>query len=141
MPIVRLKPFDPRRGHVLKSLIVSALDGKKFAQGSWYAVTSKDAAVLCEFMQDGSRVPVGALTPGLLRAFDVYETKEAAEAARDEETRSQLSPGSPSLDAIVAPATREGPEREVPADLPPTDTRVGKAVARAKAARGGRAPG
>lgn len=137
MHIVRLKPVNPQRGHKLRSLLDSANQGKRYTEGHLYEVTAAEAAHLAEFMQDGTLVDVNVQVHGKERAMDVWNSREAAKAALDEEGRGALLQGSnkifkaPDRNAAEMPVavneteinaeTRNGEKRTFrgPAGVPP----------------------
>lgn len=97
----RLKPYDPRKGHVLQRISYGRLNGKRFEQGFWYAVSETEAAFLREQHQKPN-------DPNSPFAFDVCTAEEAEQLTTDE-TRSVLL-GTPNARKLVIPAGRTGPE-------------------------------
>lgn len=97
----RLKPYDPRRGHVIQRISFGALDGKRFEQGFWYAVSETEAAFLREQHQivDDPSSPL---------SFDVCTAAEAEQLTTNE-TRAFFM-GTPNAHVLVAPTGRDGPD-------------------------------
>ena len=108
MPIVRLKPHNPRLGHRLRSLIDSANDGKRYSEGSLYTVSATEAEHLSWFMQDASRMDPKAQVFGMARAFDVFPTMASAKVVLEEEARGQLM--QPSANQVFKAPGRDAPE-------------------------------
>jgi hypothetical protein len=108
MPIVRLKLHDPKKGHRLRSLIDSASDGKRYVEGSFYSVTQAEAEHLSWFMQDATREDPRSPVFGQARAFDIFPTKEAADASLEEEMRGQLGVAGTTSKVLVAPGRGDG---------------------------------
>lgn len=117
MPIVRIKPFDPRKGHRLRQMIDSANDGKRYVEGNLYNVAAEEAEHLSWFMQDTSRVDPKVVVHGQARAFDVFLSESAAKAVLEEEARGQLL--QPSTKVFDAPG-RDAPEAATPSNLATT---------------------
>jgi hypothetical protein len=78
----RLKPWDPDVGHVLQSLTITALGGRRYeaAQG-FYMVSKAEADVLRGYRQDGEHEAAGGTGP---KAFDVCTVAEAEETLQHE---------------------------------------------------------
>ncbi len=115
MPIVRLKPYDPRRGHRLRQLIDSSREGKRYVEGHLYSVPADDAEHLSWFMQDTERVNPAVSVQGRARAFDVFTSADEARSVIEEENRGQLL--QPSARQVFSPPGRDAAEEAVPTDL------------------------
>lgn len=46
MPKARIKPYDPKLGHVMQTVVLAVLANRKFEVGKLYDVTSAEADVL-----------------------------------------------------------------------------------------------
>lgn len=115
MPIVRIKPFDPRKGQRLRSLIDSANDGKRYVEGHLYQVSQAEADHLACFMQDATRVDTKVVVHGMARAFDVYPDMPTAQRAVEEEVRAGLVPGATTANRAFTAPGRDAAEAPVPA--------------------------
>jgi hypothetical protein len=149
--VIRIKPFNPRAGHKLRSLIDQATD-KRYVENSLYTVTKEEAEYLAWFMQDGSRIDPNVVVYGAQRAFDVWESKDTARKVLDNEARAAMHQQNP--DRLLAAQSSEASEAPVlaedaidtspvgsfsdplPGERPPTALeRRNQAVAKASAAR------
>ena len=118
--IVRLKPFDPRKGHKLKSLIDGANDGKRYQEGALYTVSAEEAEYLSWFMQDATRIDPKTMVHGKARAFDIFPSMAAAKAVVDDEARGQLSPNTAQVDEKTKLGTRSTAMASSTVRVPPT---------------------
>lgn len=126
MPIVRLKPHDPRKGQRLRSLIDGADDGKRYTEGGLYEVTEQVAAHLAEYMQNGERVAADERVHGLVRAFDIWPDRASAQAALEEEGRGQLL--QPSIKQVLIAPDRDA--AEIPKLAPAAETQIAALTSR-----------
>jgi hypothetical protein len=125
----RLKPYNPDEGHVLQSLTVTALGGRKYeGVTGFYMVSKAEAEVLRGYRQDGEHEAAGGTGP---KAFDVC-TVAAAEEIIQQELRAKalgIRPGTTKGAPIAAArdpgAADLGASRAAP-PAPVAPARVGK---------------
>lgn len=114
---VRLKPYDPAKGHKLRSLCLSWLNGKIYrVEHPWYEEPDHIAAELAKVNQDGSvtEEPI----PGLPRAFDIMTTEQVAKLA-EADLRARI--GAPGAEQVFIAADRNK-SKATPVQAPtPTD--------------------
>ena len=118
MPIIRLKPLDPRRGLKLRSYTYR---GVKYAvDAGWYEVDAATAAYLKQVRNDSEN-------PESPPAFDVFATQEEALAFEDAQRRKLRERAEASDPIRVHRVTRPQPPSDVltTRDLPRADTTDG----------------
>ena len=118
--LVRLKPHDPRRGHVLRRYTYAGI--KLHEERGWYRV-SKDVAA---YLKGVHQVPGDTYTP---LAFDVCSDDEAKAIDAREENESKVR-RSASDEVKLSPARGEGGALTT-ADLPEQTARPQPGAARA----------
>lgn len=104
----RLKPYNPRTGHVIQRITFHALGGKRFEQGFWYLVSDEEAAVLrAQHQVDGDlRSP---------KAFDVCTIDESERIVHDETQAALLN--TPHAKSIFMAPGRDGADAPTPVDI------------------------
>lgn len=110
--LVRLKPYDPRRGHVLRRFTYAGV--KIHEERGWYRV-SKEVA---EYLRAVHQIPGEAYTP---LAFDVCTDEEAKalDAREDADTRVRrnatddvrLTPARPEAGALTSADVTDTPPK------------------------------
>lgn len=109
--LVRLKPYDPRRGNVLRRFTFRGI--KFHEERGWYRVE----APVAEYLRGVHQVPTDQFSP---LAFDVCTEADAKalEATQAEETKVKRSAAD---DLKVVPARPTTPPAEAPPPAPPDD--------------------
>jgi hypothetical protein len=101
--LVRLRPFDPRRGHVLRRYTYRGV--KYVPERGWYRVTADVAAYLRTVRQDAGN-------PHSPPAFDVGTDEEARALEAAEAAKDAKQPASDPVDTTVI---EEGGTSDAPA--------------------------
>jgi hypothetical protein len=108
MPVVRLKPHNPQKGHKIKTF-TDGEGGHRYESGSFYTVTDAMAQRLTWVMQDGQFLDPKVQVYGKERSFDIFPDMAAARRAAAEEERNALLPGSASTQDVLPAAGRDAP--------------------------------
>jgi hypothetical protein len=107
--LARIKPFDPKRGHIARSITFPALNSARFEVGRWY-----DLAALAKSLNRSEQEIIGVLeqhrmdysNPSSPLAFDIV-TAEGADALAEVDLRAVArvapTPKAPEVPATVAP--------------------------------------
>jgi hypothetical protein len=121
--LVRIKPYDPRRGQVLRRYTLSRFNGIRLEEGrGWYQVDDDVAAYLATIRNvDGDE-----LSP---LAFEVC-TPEEAEAIAERETHRKLNEDRAAPSAPIIPGVRDATMAAAMASKLPDPDEPRKAQAR-----------
>lgn len=119
----RIKPYDPKQGHTLQGVTLSALGGKRYALNHWYAVTEADAALLRRVTQTGELAERDEVLSEREAAFDVCSEDEAR-ALSSREMRAAIMSESESSTLMTAP-DRDSPNDDPLPATPAAGRRVG----------------
>lgn len=118
--LARLKPYDPKRGQLLRGMTVPQLRAARFVEGRWYDLAQlaqhigKGEGEIVEVLRSIHQDPTNTSTP---KAFDIATSEEAQRMA-DNELREAVRATPPAVAPEVPKVAP--PERSTPAGPPAT---------------------